>query len=74
LLQFLAILTVLPFDDGAAVTYGDVCADLHRKGTAIGTIDMLIAAHAKSENLTLITSNAGKFARIPELKIENWVD
>jgi len=74
LLQFLSILSVLPFDDLAAVAYGDICADLQRKGTPIGTMDMLIAAHAKSENLVLVTNNVREFERVSKLEIENWAE
>jgi len=46
--------------------------DLEKKGTPIGPLDTLIAAHAKSLDLTLITNNEKEFGRIPGLKIENW--
>ena len=74
LLQFLSILSVLPFDDLAAVEYGKICADLQRKGTSIGTMDMLIAAHARSENMVLVTNNVREFVRVPGLEIENWAE
>ena len=74
LLQFLSILSVIPFDDLAAVEYGKVCAFLQRQGTPIGTMDMLIAAHARSEDLILVTNNVREFERVPELKIENWAE
>lgn len=74
LIQFLAILDVLPFDDLAAVEYGKLCAYLQKRGTPIGTMDMLIAAHAKAENITLVTNNVREFERVPELRIENWAD
>ena len=73
LLRFLTILTVLPFDDLAAAEYGEVCADLQRKGTPIGTMDMLIAAHAKTEGLILVTNNTREFERVGGLNLENWV-
>ena len=73
LLRFLSILTVLPFDDLAAAEYGEVCADLQRKGTPIGTMDMLIAAHAKTEGLILVTNNTREFERVQGLTLENWV-
>lgn len=73
LLQFLSILTVLPFDDLAAVEYGKICAYLQKKGTPIGVMDMLIASHARSEKLVLVTNNVREFERVPELLIENWV-
>ena len=74
LIQFLSILTVLPFDDMAAVEYGGICALLQKQGTPIGTMDMLIAAHAKAEKLVLVTNNISEFQRVPELKTENWVE
>ena len=74
LMQFLSILNVLPFTDLAAVEYGKICAYLQRKGAPIGTMDMLIAAHAKSENAVIVTNNVKEFERIPELKIENWAE
>ena len=73
LLRFLSILNVLPFDDLAAAEYGEVCADLQRKGTPIGTMDMLIAAHAKTEGLILVTNNTREFERVEGLTLENWV-
>ena len=74
LLQFLSILTVLPFDDLAAVEYGKICADLQRKGTPIGTMDMLIAAHARAEHMVLVTNNVREFERVSGLEIENWAE
>lgn len=73
LLQFLAILDVLPFDEEAAKEYGQICAYLQRKGTPIGTMDMLIAGHARSENLILVTNNTREFERVPDLLLDNWV-
>ena len=73
LLRFLSILTVLPFDDLAAAEYGEVCANLQRKGTPIGTMDMLIAAHSKTEGLILVTNNTREFERVEGLILENWV-
>jgi tRNA(fMet)-specific endonuclease VapC len=74
LIQFLSILTVLPFDDLAAVEYGEICADLQRKGAPIGTMDMLISAHARCEGLALVTNNVREFERVPGLEIENWAE
>ena len=73
LIQFLAIIDVLPFDDEAAEVYGTVCADLQKKGTPIGPLDTLIAAHAKSEDLILVTNNLREFERVQGLRLENWV-
>lgn len=74
LMQFLSILNILSFDDRAAVEYGKLCAYLQKQGTPIGTMDMLIAAHAKAEGLTLVTNNIREFERVPGLKLENWAD
>lgn len=72
LMQFLSILTVLSFDDMAAVEYGKICAYLQKQGTSIGMMDMLIAAHAKAEDMILVTNNMREFVRVPELRVENW--
>ena len=74
LMQFLAILDVLPFDGLAAVEYGKICACLQRNGTPIGTMDMLIAGHARAEGLILVTNNVREFERVPDLTVENWVE
>ena len=74
LAQLLTVLTVIPFDDLAAVEYGKICAYLQKKGKPIGIMDMLIAASAISMDLTLVTNNTREFERIPTLSLENWVD
>lgn len=74
LLQFLSILDILEFNDLAAMEYGRICAYLQRQGTPIGTMDMLIAAHAKSEDLVLVTNNLREFERVPQIKLGNWVE
>lgn len=73
LLRFLVPFAVLPFDGDAASEYGDVRAHLQGMGTPIGPLDMLIAAHARSEDLVLVTNNTREFERVPGLKLENWV-
>ena len=73
LMQFMAPLEILPYDDDAAQYYGDLRVHLEKRGTTIGSLDMLIAAHALSTACTLITNNENEFNRIPNLKIENWV-
>ena len=72
LMQFLAILEVMPFDDRAATEYGNLCAYLQKQGKPIGTMDMLIASHARALSLTMVTNNMREFERVPELKLENW--
>lgn len=74
LIQFLSILDILPFDDLVATEYGNICAHLQKQGTPIGTMDMLIAGHARAENLILVTNNVREFKRVPNLCIENWAD
>ena len=73
LTQFAAPLEILPFGGEAAQYYGDLRAHLEKKGTPIGSLDMLIAAHALSLSITLVTNNEKEFNRVPNLKIENWV-
>ena len=73
LMAFLSEIQVMPFDANAAREYGDIRADLEKRGLVIGGNDMLIAAHAKSLNLTLITNNQREFERVKGLKLENWV-
>ncbi len=70
--QFLTPLEILPYDDRAAVHYGEIRFFLEKKGKTIGAMDLLIAAHARSLGLTLITNNTREFRRIPHLKVENW--
>lgn len=72
LTQFLAPIEILPYDDRAALRYGPVRAHLERKGTPIGSLDLLIAAHALSLGCVLVTNNESEFKRIPGLKVENW--
>ena len=74
LMQFISILDVLPFNDLAAVKYGEICAYLQKIGKPIGTMDMLIAAHAKAEQMILVTNNVREFERVPDLEIENWAE
>jgi len=73
LIQFVAPLEILPYGDEAAHCYGDLRAQLEKQGTPIGSLDMLIAAHALSINCTLVTTNEKEFVRIQNLKIDNWV-
>ncbi|MCP9917768.1 type II toxin-antitoxin system tRNA(fMet)-specific endonuclease VapC [Cyanobium sp. ATX 6F1] len=70
--MFLAPLTILPFDERAAWAYGDLRAELERRGTPIGSLDTMIAAHALSLQATLITNNTREFAQVPGLHVDNW--
>jgi tRNA(fMet)-specific endonuclease VapC len=74
LMQFLLPLEIVEFDQPAATIYGTIRSDLESRGLVIGAMDMLIAAHALSLNLTLVTNNVREFARIPTLIIENWAE
>ncbi len=73
LTQFVAPLEILPFGSEAAHYYGDLRARLEKQGTPIGSLDMLIAAHALSISSMLVTNHNREFDRVPGLKIENWV-
>ena len=72
LTQFVAPLEILPYGDEASQYYGDLRAHLEKQGTPIGSLDMLIAAHALSLACTLVTNNEKEFTRIPNLIIDNW--
>lgn len=74
LLRFLVPLSILPFGAAAASEYGEIRAYLQSQGTPIGPLDMLIAGHAKAENLILVTNNVREFERVPNLEIENWAE
>jgi tRNA(fMet)-specific endonuclease VapC len=73
LAQFLAPLEILPYGDEAAQQYGRLRAFLEKQGTPIGSLDMLIAAHALSIDSILVTNNEKKFKWAPNLNIDNWV-
>ena len=70
---FSARLEVLPFSDTAALHYGQIRAELERTGTPIGPYDLMIAGHARSEGLVLVTNNTREFERVSGLRLENWV-
>ena len=69
---FLAPLEIVEFDARAADRYGRVRTDLERLGLPIGPLDTLIAAHALSLGLTVVTNNVGEFARVSGLIVEDW--
>ena len=73
LTEFLAPLEVLDFPSAAAVTFGEIRSRLKRAGTPIGSYDLLIAAHALEQGLTLVTNNLKEFKRVPGLELENWM-
>ena len=71
--QFIAPLEVAAFDAEATSVDGRIRTTLERRGTPIGAMDLLIAAHAVSLGLTLITNNKREFERVAGLRIENWL-
>ena len=71
--MFLAPLEVLPFNEAAVWAYGDLRASLEREGQPIGALDTMIAAHALSVDAPLVTHNTREFARVPGLRLENWI-
>jgi tRNA(fMet)-specific endonuclease VapC len=70
---FLRYVEVLDFPNAATSHYAKIRAELRAKGMMIGANDLLIAAHARSLGLTLITNNTREFRRVRGLEIENWV-
>jgi tRNA(fMet)-specific endonuclease VapC len=65
--------TSLPFTAGAAAHHGQIRAELERLRRPAGVYDMLIGAHARSEGLVVVINNMREFARMPGLRVENWV-
>ncbi len=72
LMGFLAPFEIAPFDDIAAVHYGEIRTHLEKAGLPIGAMDLMIASHARSLDAILVTNNLKEFKRIPGLTIENW--
>lgn len=70
---FAARLEVLKYDQGAAAHTGQLRAELARAGTPIGPYDQMIAGHARSQGLILVTNNRREFDRVPGLRVEDWV-
>jgi tRNA(fMet)-specific endonuclease VapC len=70
--MFLAPLEIMPFDGKAIWAYGDLRADLERRGQPIGSLDTMIAAHALSLDAVLVTNNTREFSRVSGLRLENW--
>lgn len=70
---FAARLAVLQFDDEAAAHYGDIRAALERQGQAIGSYDLMIAGHARSRGLVVVTGNLREFTRVAGLRAEDWL-
>ncbi len=73
LLSLLSNIDVLDFDMSASDNYGLIRAELEKKGTPIGPLDTMIAAHASSLGYILVTNNEKEFLRVSNLTVENWV-
>ena len=71
--DFCSRLMVITYGKNAAMHYGQIRANLERRGETIGVNDLHIAGHARSEGLTLITNNRREFDRIDGLQVDNWV-
>lgn len=69
---FLANINEIPFDRECANEYGEIRADLERRGLRISSNDVMIAATAKVHGLILVTHNTREFVRVPGLQIEDW--
>jgi tRNA(fMet)-specific endonuclease VapC len=70
--EFIIPLEVVSYDEAAAHVYGDIRASLEKAGTLIGSMDMLIAAHAVSLGIPLVTNNTREFLRISSLNLIDW--
>ena len=70
--EFIIPLEVVSYDEAAAHVYGDIRASLEKAGTPIGSMDMLIAAHAVSLGIPLVTNNTREFVRISSLNLIDW--
>ena len=69
---FLIPFEILNFDETAAEAYGHLRVQLEKSAQSIGPLDLLIAAHALSRKLALVTNNEKEFKRVQGLKVENW--
>lgn len=70
--RFLETFTLLDFDEVAARCYGEIRAELERRGSSIGPLDLLIAAHARSVGAIMLTGNFDEFRRVPGLQVLRW--
>ena len=70
----LANIEIMNFDVNAANCYGKIRANLEKKGTPIGPLDMMIAGHAQSLSYTVVTNNVKEFSRVTNLDIVNWAE
>jgi len=70
--EFVIPLEIFPFTEDATLAYGEIRATLEKLGTPIGSMDLLIAAHAVSLGVTLVTNNTREFSRVPGLNLVDW--
>ncbi len=70
--EWLGAFAIQPWPAEASRIYAGLRVELERKGTPIGNMDLLIAAHALAESATLVSNNTREFERVPGLKLENW--
>ncbi|NMC74204.1 MAG: type II toxin-antitoxin system VapC family toxin [Geobacteraceae bacterium] len=70
--EFTIPLEIVSFDEAAALAYGEIRSALEAAGSPIGAMDMLIAAHAISLGVQLVTNNTREFSRIPGLNLLDW--
>ena len=70
---WLALFTIVAWDDEAATSYARIRAAVEEKGKPIGNLDLLIAAHAIARDATLVTNNTRHFSQVPGLRIANWL-
>ena len=70
---FIARLQVLDFDADAARHAGEIRASLRERGQTIGAYDVMIAGHARSKGLIVVTGNLGEFRRVDGLRCEDWL-
>jgi tRNA(fMet)-specific endonuclease VapC len=71
--QLKTLIPILNFDEAAAEKYGEIRAELEKQGLPIGSNDFLIAAHALSQNLILVSNNLREFNRVKNLQTDNWI-
>ena len=72
--KFLTPIEIIEYGHEASMEYGKIRSALEKRGIPIGPLDMLIASHAKSLDIILVTNNVKEFRRVEGLKIENWAE
>ena len=71
--DFVSRLDIRPWDEAAAEHYGDIRAELEKRGKPLGAMDLMIAAHARSQGATLVSNDVRHFRRVEGLPLANWV-